>query len=370
MNGERLRTAREACWMTQTELSEASGVPASTVSKIEHGIYGAGADKFADRLADALDMPVSYFSDMPLPDVADGRYRKQSKASAKLVKSVIAHTKQVAAVMAEADGLYRIRKPTIVPLEQGQHLLDEPEVLAAELRELMGLSQEGPVSNVTRACERSGIAVVNLPIFEVGEKVESTRHFAGYSAWPGLGMDPGVRPVVLLSSSMPGDVQRASLAHEVSHIYAHTRNRGVDDKVAERQAWDIGGNFLIPREEARDILSGGHVTLDRLKKMKAVYGVSVKFLITYCDHNGLIDQNKSASLHKQYTSRGWNKGEPIDVVKEQAVFFPRIVSRMLSDGLDVGLQRLEVARIAGEQREAQAGRKKAGKVYMLASTPS
>ena len=357
MNGERLRVAREAHWMTQTDLSEASGVPTSTVSKIEHGLYGPGADKFSAQLADALDMPVSYFSDEPMPDVADGRYRKQSQASAKLKKSVIAHAKQVAAVMAEADRRYPIRKATIVPIEPGQVSLEDAPAIAAELRELMGLSQEGPVSNVTRACERAGIAVVTLPVFETSERSESTRHFSGFSTWPGLGADSMSRPIVLLSSTLPGDVQRASLAHEVSHIYAHTRNRSVDDKLAERQAWDIGGNFLVPIAEAREILSGGHVTLDRLKRMKAVYGVTVKFLITYCARNGIIDQEKSVSLNKQYTSRGWNKSEPVEVIREEASFFPAVINRMLADHVDVGMQRLEVARIAAEGTKVRKARK-------------
>ena len=369
MNGERLKVAREAHWMTQAELSKASGVPASTISKIEQGMYRSDADRFASQLAVALDLPSSFLSDDPLPDVPAGRYRKQSKASAKLQKSVIAHAKQVAAVMAEADTRYKIRSTTLVPLDSGSPMLDNPVEIASELRELLGISQEGPVGNMTRACERAGIAVVNLPIFDLdeplsdsSEKPEDTKHFSGFSMWPGLGGDHKGRPIILLSSVLPGDVQRATIAHELAHVYVHTRNRDVNDKTAEAQAWQIGDLVAVPLKEAREILSDGRVTLDRLKRMKLRYGVSVKLLITYCAHNGIINQEKSTSLYKQYTSRGWNKGEPFEQIRENAKFFPSVLRRMQEDGLDIGLNRLEVARIAAEGQKTPGSKGKGGRV--------
>ena len=344
MNGERLRVAREACWLTQAELSSMTKIPTSTISKMEKDMYGARSDQFVASLAKALDMPVSYFSDEPMLDIPDGMYRKQSRASAKLQKSVIAHAKQAATVMGEAERLYPMRKPTIEPLEHGADLS-----LAAEyarwLREAMGVSSRGPITNLTRACERAGVAVINLPMFESEDKAKEERLFSGFSVWPGLGVEDGKRPIILLSSSLPGDVQRASLAHELAHVYIHTRNRQVNMDVAEKQAWMTGGYVLLPLDEAREALADGPVTLERLRRLKAAYGVSVKFLITYCDHNKLIDSAKAASLHKQYSSRKWNQREPVEVGRESALLFPSVLKRMQDDGIEIGMPRIDVARI-------------------------
>ncbi len=367
MNGERLRVAREACWLTQADLAKRSGIPASTISKIEKGMYGQTADGFVGKFAAALGMPPSYFSNDPMPDVPDGRFRKQARASAKLQKSVIAHSKQIAAVMDQADRRYRILKPTFAPLENGTDLSKTGE-LANYLRKALGLGTSGPVSNMTRACERAGIAVVNVPLFENRESArgsEDERVFSGFSTWPGMGFGSTSRPIVLLSSSLPGGVQRASLAHELAHIYIHTRNTDVDVREAERQAWMVGGDVLLPEGDARDMLDGAPVTLDRLRMVKARYGVTVKFLITYCSRHGIVSEKRATSLHKQYSSRKWGVQEPVTVARESSQLFPKVLMRMRADGIDVGMNELDVAHLCAEIANAKVRQRTQGKVLSL-----
>ena len=361
MNGERLKVAREASWLTQKELSDLSGIPASTISKIEKGLYGNNADRFVERLSFALDIPASFLLGGPLPDIPDGRFRRQSKASAKLKKSVIAHTRQAAEVMCVADSTYPIRAATITPLESGA-LQDTPETYACDLRDMIGVSQEGPVHNMTRACERAGVAIVSLPIFEYTN--ESQRHFSGFSTWPGMAADKA-RPIIVLSSSLPGDVQRATIAHELAHLYAHTRNPSVDEGSAEIQAWDIGRNILVPPNEIRAKLDNQTVTLEKLKRLKIVYGVSIKLLIKHCHSLGIIDDSKATSLNKQYTSRKWNKEEPVVVTQETALLYPSVLSRMRGDGIDVGMRQLEAARIIACLDATKRRREGSAEVLML-----
>ncbi len=352
MNGMRLRTAREACWMTQSELAAQAGIPTSTISKMERDIYGNASDDYVDTLADALDIPVSFLSNAPLPDVPDGRYRKQSKASAKLQKSVVAHARQVASVMQDADAHYRIHKTTLVPMERGENL-DDSEGISRRLRNMLGLSIEGPVGNMTRACERAGVVVADMSPVGPGGQTEGERRFSAFSAWPDMGMGDS-RPVIIVSSYLSGDILRATIAHEVAHIYAHTRNPAIPDAIAERQAWMIGGELMIPVKEAREILGGRQVTLDRLRRMKAAYGVSVKFLITYCEHRHIITRERAVALNKQYSSRKWHQGEPVEVVKERAQLFPSVIRRMMNDGLDIGMSRSDVTSIVWGGGNARA----------------
>lgn len=353
--------------MTQTELAEKSGVPPSTISKIEKDMYGRTADRFADKFAAALGMPVSYFSDESMPDVPDGRYRKQARASAKLQKSVIAHSKQIAAVMEQADHRYRILKPTFTPLDNGADLTRTSE-LAGHLRKVLGLGSSGPISNMTRACERAGIAVVNVPLFEDRERAmgsKDERSFSGFSTWPGMGFGSCSRPIILLSSSMPGAVQRASLAHELAHIFIHTRNTDVDDREAERQAWMVGGDVLLPESDARDMLDGQPVTLDRLRMVKAKYGVTIKFLITYCSRHEIVSAERATSLQKQYSSRRWSTREPVTVARESSQLFPKVLTRMRADGIDVGMNELDVAHLCMEISNAKVRQQAKGEILSL-----
>ena len=248
--------------------------------------------------------------------------------------------------MRVADARYRIHKTTLVPMERGDDL-DRARDIAQNLRGLLGLAAEGPVGNMTRACERAGVAVANLCPFGPGQPAESTRHFSAFSAWPDMGMG-NARPVIIVSSTLPGDVQRSTIAHEVAHLYAHTRNPAVPDEVAERQAWMIGGYLVVPPADADEILGGSHVTLDMLRRVKSAYGVSVKFLITYCERHGVITRERSTALHKQYSSRKWHRKEPLEVTRETARLFPDVVRRMRADGVDVGMSHADVMEIVSD----------------------
>lgn len=75
---------------------------------------------------------------------------------------------------------------------------------------------------------------------------------------------------------------------------------------------------------------------------KGTNSVSVKFLITYCQRHRIITSERATALNKQYSSRKWHKGEPVEVVKESARLFPDVVRRMRRDGLDIGMCRSDV----------------------------
>ena len=54
--GERVRHARLSKALTQGELSESSGIPVVTISRIENDRYGTPRPRTLRRLSDALDV--------------------------------------------------------------------------------------------------------------------------------------------------------------------------------------------------------------------------------------------------------------------------------------------------------------------------
>lgn len=57
---DRLKQARHEAGLTQLELSAASGIPQSHISRLEHAQHSASA-KTVEKLAKALNKPVSWF---------------------------------------------------------------------------------------------------------------------------------------------------------------------------------------------------------------------------------------------------------------------------------------------------------------------
>lgn len=339
MNGERLKIAREAAWLTQKGLADMSGVSAGTISKIEHGLMLNTADKLIEPLADAIGVPVDYFSDDLLPDYPDGRFRKQSRLSSSARKAIASQAAMASGVVHDADMRYRMLKVTFQPKETIDEI--DSEEVAQELRSAIGTGEHQPIGNVIRSCEMAGIPVVRVSLGRrgEGEMDPQDRKFSGFSMWPGMAVNHEWRPIIVISSEQDGAVQRSSVAHELAHIYLHTRNPLIPEKTGEEQAWAVAGRLLFPKDEADVIFANSFATLDTLKRIKAKYGISIKFLITYAKRFGYITPERATSLYKQHTGRGWNKKEPVTVHREEPALFPSVIRRLMTDGYDVNLPR-------------------------------
>jgi Zn-dependent peptidase ImmA (M78 family)/transcriptional regulator with XRE-family HTH domain len=334
MIATRMRSARVSCGMTLEVLSSRTGIPTSRLSKIENGLLDASNDDIT-KVSDATSIPVGFFIDAPLYQVSGGRFRKQSSAPKKKIEELAAKTCLIAEVIDEATTTYRLPKPTITPFD-GSISGDTIEEAAQRTRSEMGLPDLGPIGNMTRACERSGVAVAKIPM------PNNDRKLSAYSVWADLGERT---PLVVVSTSLPGDVLRGTIAHEVGHLILHTKNPSVDAKDAEPQAWLFANYLLFPRENAELTFASEPVTLRRLERLKAVYGVSISFLLSCCKSYGIINEERNRSLRKQYSARGWYGNEPVAVGIERPSLVPQVLKKMNQDGMTIGMQSFLAAKL-------------------------
>lgn len=334
MLATRMRSARISCGMTLEILSSRTGIPTSRLSKIENCLLDASDDDVA-RVADATSIPIGFFIDAPLYQASSGRFRKQSSVPKKRLEELEAKTCLIAEAIDEAATAYRLPKPTITPLSGpiSDGLIEEA---AQRMRSEMGISDLGPIGNVTRACERAGVAVAKVPM------PNNDRKLSAYSVWADLGER---MPLVVVSMSLPGDVLRGTIAHEIGHLVLHTRNPSVDAKDAELQAWLFANHFLFPRENAELAFASEPVTLRRLERLKAAYGVSISFLLSCCKSYGIIDEERNRSLRKQYSARGWYANEPVAVGIERPSLVPQVLRKMNQDGMTIGMQSFLAAKL-------------------------
>lgn len=320
MIGERVRLAREACLLTQQQLAEASEISQATLSEIEAGRIAKPSQDVIENIADATQFPMGFFFLGPLPDLPDGRYRKLKRGTSKVGKQVRAQVRQVLEVALGAEDSLKLPPVSIDPV---RHLADlvEVEDVAAKAREWLGVGSRDPVPNLTRAVERAGVLVIGL--------ASEMKDHDGFSAWPDYGL--GGRPLIALARSNPGDKNRFTLAHELGHLILHTHRAYVEPSQAETEAHRFAGALLLPKEAALESLKTP-LTLQRLKGVKATFGVSIAMATRRAYDLNLITKDHYMSLNKQLSARGWRKSEPVEVQQETPMLIGKILSHASGSG--------------------------------------
>lgn len=358
MDGRRLSAARMACGLSQSVLASLAGISQGTVSKAEKGMAALSPAQI-QAVSSAIGFPASFFSDEPFDLLANGLFRKASRASAALQKEVEAKVSLIAEAARVADERYRLLNVTVRPSFE---TADEGAAMALGVaaRPLLGVPPEGPVPNVTRSLERGGVVVAQLPGYAGSD---GSKRLDGYSAWPHMGED-GRRPVVVTSAFERGDVLRATVAHELGHLVLHTRFPGIEKEAAERQAWAFANGFLLPPEEAEAAFGGDPVTPMTLLRAKSVYGVSAGFIVMCLKRYGIVSEERASSLQKQISSRGWRSNEPVDVDLEKPSLLPRLLGRMIDDGIEVGMPPILIRQLMATGQDAPARRKPAAVLEM------
>ena len=316
--GVRVRMLRTAAGMTQTDLSRLTCIDQTVISQIEKGKVSADGDRVQD-LARALKCTVSFLK-VPADVAPAGRpwLRAYADAPKKHLDQVLANCDLAADVISR---LSLPRLPDAIP-PFTEDLEDESaiEQFALEVRAAADIDDDAVVGNVIRAAERLGCTV--LPM-----EGELGRHL-------GLSLFSDLHPTLCVSrpcDDVPGDRQRFTVAHELGHLGLHRGNHAPSDpheaKRMELQAHRFAGAFLIPGDALREEVSstGDRVTLRALTDIKSRWGIAIKALVVRCRQLDLVSDDHARSLYKQISSRGWNKGEPVHVGHERALWLGKAI---------------------------------------------
>ena len=320
MIGERVRLVRELNKLTQQQLADLSGVPIGTLGPIENGRWADTEGEAIGRIAAVTGFPESFFFRGTLPDIQEGYFRKRKRGRAKDEKQLRAHVRLIVEIVQSAEDAIRLPPIRLNPVENDL-TLEELEDFAVDVRARLGVGARDPIPNLTRAVERAGVVVARLPL-------ELTDHSA-FSAWPDMGL--GGRPLIAISGGQPGDRERASIGHELGHLLLHTARVGVDQRLAEQEAFRFAGAVLFPREAAIETLKPP-ITLRVLMYAKATFGTSIALNAQRALDLGLITHQHFVSLRKQLHARQWAKAEPVEVVPESPLLLPKIIDRLAGYG--------------------------------------
>ena len=321
MIGERIRLSRESCGLTQQELAAAAGMTQSALSQIEAGRVLDSSTQNIEAISLATGYPMTFFDMGPLPDLPQGNYRKLARGDSKIEKQVRGRVRHIVEIVQRAEQSLRLPHVAISAVSQldGLH---EIEPLVMEVRNALGVDSLGPILNLMRAIERSGVVVVRLPIEMEGHD--------GFSAWPDFGLDEA-RPIIALTGDHPGDRDRFSIAHELGHLILHSARRGVDPKQAESEAHRFAGALLLPEEAATEAMRS-RITLRSLMDVKATYGISMAAATMRALDLRIISRAQRDAIFRQLTTRGWRTQEPVVVEREQPVLISKIINTLAGSG--------------------------------------
>lgn len=321
----RLRDARVAACLNQSELAELVGVTRQAISSFEQGEKSPEPDTL-ERIAATLGQPISYFSTEDRSVFGEftsiflrsvGTPTKRRNLACQVV------SKWFAQVTAYLDALVNfpvVRVPQASPRgADGRYSAEEIEAAAEQCRKLWELGL-GPITNVVSLLEANGITVCRFGI--EGQNVEA------FSFWN------GGRPFIVLASDKEAAARsRFDAAHELGHLVLH-RWVGADEledpkilKLIEREADRFASAFLLPRQSfPAEVFT---TRLDAFITLKRRWKVSISAMVYRCKQLEIFDEDQVTNLYKQISARRWRKREPLDDPADMPLEQPRLLRRAI-----------------------------------------
>ncbi len=309
--GDRLVQARIARRINGAELANRVGITRGAISQYEKGIQ-TPRPEIMDRLANELDLPITFFLKEPKDSRVGTVYYRSLAAATKSVRdSAIQRQEWVRDItdwLLTMVNMPKLDFPDFKPPSEPSLITTHIERLAQMARRHWGM-RDGPISNVVWLLENKG-AVVSLCDF-------GSEDLDAFSECGRAEFEPFVS---VSSNKMLAARSNFTAAHELGHLLLH---RNVPKNVAwspdqhkemEKQANDFAGAFLMPEPTFRDAVR--YPSLEVFRTLKRNWRVSIASMIMRAKYLNLIDEEQCRRLWIAYSKRGWKHGEPLDDILE------------------------------------------------------
>lgn len=323
LRGVRLVDLRDLRGITQGELAALLDVTQSFVSHVENGTRPMPIT-LANKASAHFNVPVSFFAAGPgITDLGQYTFRKRARASARDERRIKVLFREAARLFFQVSNESGFRE---AELPSPEDYASDPEECAEALRGSIGLSIDEPVTNAVRLVERQGIGVIT----NLDDAAEAVSDHLGISR-----PNPANhRPLVATVTSLPGAVQRLSVAHELGHLIFDRNLRAPITKVRapeEARAFRFAGALLLPERVARKRITDT-LSLHGYLRIKADYGISVPALLRRARDLNIISADRYRSLSIQLASQGWRTREPVDVPVEVPLLLEQALAKVEKDG--------------------------------------
>lgn len=328
LNPTKLRKARRAKALTQTDLAHAVGLTRQAVSAYEQGAKSPEAGTLS-LIARELGQPVSYFiapEQEAFGPFSARTYRAFGSATNKRNDQCDVLTEWLAVIAAYLDQAVNFPSPQIPRVhspEDGDGYSDEEIEAAAEtVRKAWGLGI-GPIGNLTKLIESRGVFIANLPV--------TTGKVNAFSYWSGS------RPFIITGTDDTTAVRRRfDMAHELGHLVLHQGigEEELEDKQTlnrvEAEANRFAGAFLLPRSSYPNEIFSTRLT--NFIPLKERWKVAIAAQVYRCSDLELFTEQQVLNLRKQLSYNKWRTREPLDA--EMTVEKPQMLEKAVKLAMD------------------------------------
>lgn len=330
----RLRLARELRGLSQVDLArEVGSVRAASLSQFEQG-HAKPSSATLQRLAVALQVPVTFFATPTRPDragVNNGFFRSLRSTAPRDRQRALAHVELAREIVRELESFVRLPD---LDLPQAQKRVTEStsqaeiEDIASEVR-LSWKIPAGPIDDVVLQLERHGIVTTRLDV--------------GNAKIDAFSVPFRDRPIIALSADKNiRDRSRFDAAHELAHLVLHSEGQ-IGTKTIETQAHQFAAAFLMPANEIRSQLPS-KADWNELIRLKAYWHVSIAALLKRAQTLKVMSEQTYVQALKAMSARGWRQTEPGDLGRPEQ---PVLLRRAVDVANDVGVSLTHLAERAG-----------------------
>lgn len=325
-NPDRIILMRRLEKRTQSDLAGMTGISMAKISKIQNRIVSFSQEDAA-KIAKGVDYPLSFFEmESKATPPTELTYRRSSKTLIREINAVSAEYEIMSSTVNRIAEKLQIKSrlgwiEENAPIDQGPLPIERINSLAQLSRVNLGIPTKGPVTNVTRALERAGIAV--LPMRSSGE---ASRYKTTSEGVTNPTLNVPIPVIGYLGRNNTGDRLRFTKAHELGHLVLHRNKRGLSRQQMEREAHQFAGAFLMPKADAEAVFSNSS-SFRTFIDVKAGWGMSISALVMRVFALELIDTQRVKSLQVQIAERGWRKHEPVPVTVESPLLFKQMMGK-------------------------------------------
>ncbi|WP_375404292.1 helix-turn-helix domain-containing protein [uncultured Sphingomonas sp.] len=309
-NPQRLTIARERRAMTKKGVAESVGLSTNTIHRYETGELKP-SDENLKQISAALEFPLVFFEnddELDQPRLDNASFRGLSSKTDRIMKAALQ-----SGTLAYRFDDWISERYNRVPLNLPEYPAEmKPKIAAKLLRQQWRLGDK-PIENMVHLLEAKGIRVFSL--------AENNKEIDAYSVWR------DDTPYIFLNRFKSAERSRFDAAHELCHLCLHKHGGATAEKKnspIEKEAQAFAGEFLMPEADVRSIMNTAIYSVDDLLPYKRRWRVAAVALAYRLLELDILRKSQSNSFYVEMSRRGWLKGEPQTIAREQSNLWQQI----------------------------------------------
>ena len=321
MVGKNIRYYRLMKKMSQEALANAVGVGKMTISNYESGKRNPDYE-ISCKLSAALGITLSQLLEYGNSNIVirHGAFRKQSSLTKTQQEVILSETDRYLKRLFTAVSV--LGDAALPPSPVYERIpVDDYETGGQYLRQILRISPDGPVGNITDIIENNGFVICPVDFSE-----------RGFSGINGMVND---RPFIAVNSSMSAERQRFTLIHELAHLVFSFQ----DDQNEERMVDGIAGAFLLPKGDILRELGPKRTDIrGDLRYIQREYGISMAAVVMRARQIGIISKSVFETTMKWMSANGLRMNEQSEIIRERTHLLEQLTSRAVAED-EIGISK-------------------------------